>query len=126
MKLEWNDAFSNSYFAGVKARTGTTDIVRNPFKTKYKNIGKGVHAYLIEPLWPPVYWWSVIPFAAGIFFGKAWIIIIGSIMGSIGFFWSAPFYHLLLRIGLRRAGYKGRIKHISSGAALRVVLCGAA
>jgi len=41
-----------------------------------------------------------------------------------GFFWSPFFYALLFFFGLRKKGYKGRIRFVSLGKAFGVARCG--
>jgi len=60
----------------------------------------------------------------GVFFSSTWLFVVAAFFFASGFFWSPFFYALLFFFGLRKKGYKGRIRFVSLGKAFGVARCG--
>jgi hypothetical protein len=123
-RVEYEDAAFNGFLKAMKRRTDNSSVARNPFITKYRWLGERTHAYSFTPLYPPVYWIAIFPAAAWLLFQWKLLLLLTVIFALPAVFWTAPFYHVLLRFSLRQQGFKGRIKHLSAAEGLRVVLRG--
>ena len=106
-----------------KANTSEINMVSNPFTShsKIKEFkDKLMFAVDITPVYPPAYLFGLIPFGFGLFFGINWLMIAGiTLFWVIGFFWTDIFYKIMLLIGLRKNGYKSKVRFISVKAGLR-------
>lgn len=71
---------------------------------------------------PRVYWLAVIPLALFFIFGKAWLGFLTVVLLSWKFFYSSIFFYLTMRAGMRKAGYRGVCKLVSSENALEAVV----
>lgn len=63
-------------------------------------------------------------FSTVLFFTFRWtfLLILPLVMASISFFQSAPTIYLLLRLGLKKTGYKGKFKRLSKDEIIRRLL----
>jgi len=85
------------------------------------HLGHGV--FNLEIAWPPLYLIGFLGIVAAWYFhlGLGWFVL-PVIMSSLVLFWIPGFYILMFRLGLKKAGYKGKIKRISPARMLEVVL----
>ena len=110
----------------IKRMSDKSDFVKNPFDCSMKQLDKGVYAVSIVPLYPKVYWGSLFFFTPvfvfwGSPFTSAWsmiVFIFGLFVLGLGFLWSKYFYFLMILGGLRKSGYKKRVKLLSNKKAL--------
>ena len=83
-------------------------------KTLLQNVDEDF-VFLLDIAWFPFYWIGLVGLMACVFFnlGLAWFIMPG-IMTLLYLFWSPSFYLLLFRKGLRKAGFKGKVKRLKA------------
>ena len=110
------DPGAKSFFWSIIMRSKDENILKNPFKIKAQIIEEKELFFLMDitPIYPPVYWFGfivLIPFI--IFQWINWFLLIPGALLSISFFWSAPFYLIVLFVSLKKKGYKGSIKVLS-------------
>jgi len=75
-------------------------------------------------LTPPVYWFALTGVVFGLMFNWFWLWIISlSIWAVSFFFWECPIVtYLGLRRGLKKVGFKGKIKALSLRSAIRRII----
>lgn len=77
----------------------------------------------IQPLIFPFYWIGFMGVLSTLYFAGLTIYLIPSIIISLSYlFWSKYFIYYMLMIGLRKSGYKGKIKLIKHEELLREVV----
>jgi len=113
-----------SFIKEVNERLSSYDLVKSPFKGVVERWAPGVYACYFKPLLFPAYWIGIFPFSLGVFFSSTWLFVVAAFFFASGFFWSPFFYALLFFFGLRKKGYKGRIRFVSLGKAFGVARCG--
>lgn len=113
------------YVWSVNQRLGGKDFVKNPFRGYVRALREGYYVVLLTPLWPPVFLFGAFPLFAGLVFEWWWLVIVGLLFLSLGFFWSAPFFALLMGLGARKAGARG-FRLVGLKKAIGVFLGGAA
>lgn len=100
------------------------NLFKSPFNKKrlWWNLdGHGV--FNLEISWPPLHLMGLLGIAAAWFFGLAWgWFIIPVIMSSLSLFWIPGFYILMFRLGLKKAGYKGKVRMMSPAKMLEVIV----
>lgn len=107
-------------------RSKEPSLLKNPFRFRFKRYERKKTYWLVFdvlPLYPnfTVWGWGL----AGIIFfvwGLNFWVFAGLALGCGGFFWSTPFYYLMVRLGIRRNGYKGKIKILRLANLVRGVL----
>lgn len=112
------------YFATVDERLGSPDFFSNPFKGGVLTFGREdfLAVVCMEPLYPPVWYAGPLFLAAYFLFSAWWLLIPAAFFSVLGVFWSPLFFFLLLRAGLRRAGYTGPVRYVNPGSAWRWLL----
>lgn len=112
-----NDIIAKNYFDDVKERLKQGHIIKNPFDGCLKifnNKEKLFIAIDISPVYPPVYWFGLIWIAIIIFvWGFSWWALPGVLLFGIIFFYSRLFFIILIIMGLKKVGYKGKVKLLS-------------
>ena len=117
--VETGDPRPSLYFAGVRRRLAETGILKNPFRGGVRRFSGGLFAIGIKTVYPPVYYFFFFPLLLGVVLGWNWLIMIsGFLYFVVGFFWSPLFFMLLSWRGLRKAGYRGKIKILFPGEVL--------
>jgi len=98
----------------IKDRGANVNPIANPFRIRITSFKFG-WVVSILPLYPnySIFGWLV---ALGVYmiWGFNWLVTIGIIIGCLGIFWTKYFYMLMLRLSLRKNGYKDKIKFITS------------
>jgi len=116
------------YFKDLFVRMSSSlDWVKKPYNCGISKIGKGDYAVDITPVYPRVYWGGLFFVAPALIFfsnpfSSFWsilLLVFGGFIFSLGFLWSKYFYFIMFFFGLKKAGYNGKIKLLSSGMALR-------
>ena len=101
-------------------------IAKNPFNIKHKiKLGSEDLFFLldIEPVYPPVYLYGlIILFVVLVFKWFNWFLLLPLCLLGLGFFWSPPFYYIMLFFSLKKNGYKGKIKVLSLKKIIRRLL----
>jgi hypothetical protein len=112
------DYVAKNFFRLVDKRLSESNIVRNPFKGYVRVFANKEELFIgleLDPVYPPVYYWGVVwVFLFFIIWGFTWWLLPGVILFSLIFFYSRFFFYLFTIFGLRKAGYKGKVKLLSS------------
>lgn len=120
---------SEKYVYDLKYRLEKKDLFLNPFNSfiKFNFFYDGkIFLYVnLKTIYPHIYLIGLIPILAvfifkGFYFN--WISFLGLFILCFGFFWSPLFFIFALKKGLRNAGYKGKIRILSSKEALKRVV----
>lgn len=104
----------------TKKRLETPDLARNPFSGYIKSFEfdktERITILKIVPLWPNFSpYVAILSLFPIIFFGgynNPGLLLIPLIFLGLAFFWTEDFFYLILRIGLKKAGYKGKVKKL--------------
>jgi len=113
LKVEGNSE-TLRFWKDTEERFAANDLGRNPFETKIKHLSMNETVLIIKPVYPRFWLFGLLPLAIGLFFGWKVSIWIGLSVVFLGVaFWSAPFYALMLYFGLRKSGYKGKVRFMS-------------
>lgn len=116
------------FMSEVNDRLTVADLVKNPFTGRVKSAYVGAELYSlvsITPLWPPAYLFGLIIAMIGLILGVTWLLVAGLVFYVIiGFVWTPLFYALMLRAGLRRNGYKGKVRFFGLKKACEVFVYG--
>jgi len=111
-----------------KLRTSEVNMVNNPFSsnTLVKDFkDKLVLAVDITPIYPQAYLFGLIPLVIGIVFNIGWLTITGfSLFVGLGFFWTNIFFKFMFIIGLKKNGYKSKVRFMSIKEGLRCFIWG--
>jgi len=114
------------WIAETTKRTQEENFLKNPFKTKIKFWLKKKQLLLLMDITPIYFNYTIFGWvmSAGtlLMFGLGWWVWPGIILGCLGFFWTSEFYFEMTKLGLRRAGYKGKIKRMRLGEVIREVV----
>jgi hypothetical protein len=112
-----NELTAQIYFDELALKLKNPLIVENPFKGSlrvYKRKDDLVVSLRIEPVYPPVWWASAFFLIPCFVWPSWWLAAPGLMLLSLGFFWSPPFFFLMFFLGLRKKGYQGPIRWLSS------------
>lgn len=114
---------SRVFFNSVMKNLGKSDIVRNPFKGDLRKMDKGLYLIDMTPIWPNIAKYGIF-FAVGPFllFGWGWWVYPGVFLSLLGFFYSRIFFYLMMRAGLKKAGYNDKVRLVPDSEALRRVV----
>ena len=118
-----NKELPKQFFKEVKERLGTTDLVHNPFtggvipfiKGSVKGETEVDRAYIIKM--SPFYVNFTIPgaiFTAILFFfwPRIWLGIVVVVFLVLSLFWSGKFYYYIMKMGLKKKGYEGKVVYL--------------
>jgi len=117
-----------AYAALLNKRVADDNLVKNPFVGRVVgyNIGdkKRLLAVSIRPIYFnfSVFGWVVAAMYYMIWGWNPYAFVPAVMLGCMGFFWTASFYRLIMRIGLRRNKYRGKVRAVGAGKALEMVL----
>lgn len=91
------------------------NLFSSPFNNKELYLKDGMGVFKLDMAWPPLHLFGLLGVFAAAFFGLAWgWFVLPLIMCFLGLFWIPGFYVLMFRLGLKKAGYKGKIKKVSA------------
>lgn len=110
------------FFDEVNKRLGTGDMIKNPFNGRARLFGPGFYVVDMAPIFPNLTWIGWIPAIIALLAGSILWAIPGLVLVACGAFWGADFFYLMLKMGLRKAGYKGPIRLFRTHKTLRRVL----
>jgi hypothetical protein len=120
------DVAVTKWIADTKKRTTYDNVFKNPFKTKIRFWNKKGEVLLLMDITPiyfnySIYGWFM---SAGtlLLFGFGWWMWPGIVLGCLGLFWTSEFYFVMTKLGLRRTGYKGKIKRMKLSRLIREVV----
>lgn len=111
------NVLAGKVFNEIIERGTEQNIVKNPFviNATLKSLKENFFFVLdIVPVYPPVHWFGYLLLFPFIYFGWFnFFLIFPLVLIGLGFFWSETFYKLMLIAGLRKKGYKDKIKFLS-------------
>jgi hypothetical protein len=85
------------------------------------------YSILMEPIYFKVYYIGLILAVLPMFFKGmilTWLSLPGMVLFSLGIFWSKWFFYVILRLGLKKKGYQGKVKMLSNGKMLKTIIKG--
>lgn len=116
------------FFQDLNEKLSDEDIVKNPFKGSLSSFYSSDNSFFlldITPVYPPVWYFMFIPILLGLFFAWFWLFWVGlGLLLVTGFFYSPLFFALMLLLGLRKKGYKEKIKFLSHKKIIEVFIFG--
>ena len=104
------------------------NFVENPFNGYIGELnaepGFKSYAIVMRPIYPRFYFTGLFLMAIALFFARGFIywVIPGLIIFSAGIFWSRFFFYFMLRLGLRKAGYKDVIRLLDNEEAIEAIV----
>jgi hypothetical protein len=110
------------FITKTKTRLLDNNMVRNPFRGDIKTLFytdttvKKIVLIYMRPLYMDfsIFGWITL-FSTWYIWGFIWYLFIpGLLVGCSGIFWRKEFYYYIFKLGLKKAGYTGSIKLISS------------
>lgn len=104
-------------------------IITNPFEGHIVKVSDSSSADVdyyvvdIEPVYPKFYYMGLLGIFLALVFGNinAWLIP-GSIIFLMGIFWNKFWFYIMLRLGLRKAGYKSRVRIVNNELLIRKMI----
>lgn len=117
--------YSKEFFNETIDRLKEENIVKNPFRGKIFSITKPPLDYYIldlTPVYPKIHAIGIYLLVIAFIFGgfSLWLLP-GAIIYSFGFFSSSLFYYLMVILGLRKKGFKGKVKLVGKTRIIRVL-----
>lgn len=104
------------------------NFLKAPFGEKnIKRMNKGFYIVDLVPSYPKVFYFGLFfLFGSLVFndFNLSWVSFFGLILFSTGLFWSKYFQFYMLRIGLKKKGFVGKVKLMPTSLLLRRLSCG--
>lgn len=104
---------------GTKLRS--SNITKNPFFGRVRATGiaqrgksKDLIVLSIRPIYPNYSVWGWVAAAVTFPLGIRWLTFTWVAVGLLGFFWTKYFFISMMKLGLRKAGYKGPIEVINA------------
>ena len=105
----------------VRNRLLIEDLFKNPFNGSIVSRGPRFFVVSLEPVYPKVYWYSLIPFVLSMMFYPHWaskaLFFIAFLMVATVIFWSRWFYFMLFYHIT-----KGKVKYVSTQETLKRVI----
>jgi hypothetical protein len=121
----------DTWMSQTKERLKDDNWIMNPFKggirpfdylEEIPSIKAGYIIY-IEPIWYNFAKWGwVIALGVLVIWGWTWYVWPGVVLGCLGFFWSKYFYFGVALLGLKKAGYKGKVQMLNNDTVIRKLL----
>lgn len=116
---------AKQFFKETRERLGTTNLVHNPFTggvisfislRRVKGINRVECGYMIKMA--PIYFNFAVLGAlfmgiGFIIFPRLWIGIVVGIFLLCSLFWWSKFYYFILKLGLKKKGYRGSIRYLN-------------
>jgi hypothetical protein len=91
------------------------NLFNSPYSRKELYQERNLYCFLLEMAWFPFHYFGVgLLFACFLFNASIWWFVLPFFMTLIGVFWSPWVYLFMFKRGLRQAGFKGKVKGISS------------
>jgi len=110
-------------------RLNSSNFMKNPFNGMIRKIAEigdesfyGVH---MKPIYFPFYWFGLLlAFGAWFFmdFQITWFMLPGLLIFLLGIFYSSEFFYTCMKIGVRKARYKDKIKRVSKNEVINIAL----
>jgi hypothetical protein len=107
-----NGDIIQSYIKDTSNRLLGNEFVSNPFTGTIHQYDD-VTIFILKPIYPnlPLY---CIPAAlvSYVLFGMNWSVYVFLGFGFFSIFWSSKFYQFIIKIGLAKKGYKGKLEFV--------------
>lgn len=104
------------FIKDVDTRLNGFDIKKNPFSgyaKSFKDDNDLIVVLNMRPIWPNFApWIAGFSFLISLFFGNLKLLVIPLIFIALSFFWTPEFFYLTFKAGLKKAGFKGRVKRL--------------
>lgn len=113
----------------AKKKMESDDFLKNPFIADIIKIQQGhdnpLYVFSMSPIYFnfSIFGWFI-AFAIFMIWGLNTFLIYPIILGCLGFFWSSTFFYCMAVLGLRKNGYKGKIKRLSCKQTLEKIYFG--
>jgi hypothetical protein len=120
-----SDELVTSFMLESKERLKNSNLVKNPFRAEIVRLNVEDWAIEIEPVYfnfTPFFW--IVAGAGYVLWGYSWWLWIPSCLGLLGIFWSKYFFFTMMKLGLRKKGYKGQVKLLSNKEMVRGIING--
>ena len=120
--LEVEESFTaKQFFNKTRASLIGGDLITNPFSNGFvKVIDRNLYVIGFKPVYPQVWWWGLIWVVMANFFGFGnWYWLVAGALFAQALFFISPIYILMAILGLRKAGYKGKVRIISKAGTIR-------
>lgn len=106
------------------------NIVTNPFVGDVSRIDvaedkriRAYHIFSMRPIWPNVTYIGWVGLLIILYaWGLTYFAIPFLVFGLAGFFWSPLFFFYMLKLGLKKAGYKGEVKMVGVSKTLHYII----
>jgi hypothetical protein len=93
-------------------RLQSSDMQKNPYYGGVSKVAECTHLIDMTPIYPPFYLSGWLVLMLCLVWFKVWVLIVGLVLLSFGLVWSKYFLFFMLRLGLRKHGYKGPVRLI--------------
>jgi hypothetical protein len=115
-----NDAAAIKFLDSFKVRlVQPFDIFKFPF-TGWLYHNNNLIVFNLDIGFPPFWLVGFVGFIVCASFNLNWLAwLLSGLIASVGLFWIPYLYLILFRIGLRKAGYKGKVSYVSKANMLR-------
>lgn len=125
VRLNKPSAESKRFLNMVKARLRVPDMIRNPFIGAVHEVGIAFYILDISPIYPawvPRYG-AVLCLLPPFLFSASWPWYVpGVLLAALGLLWTRFFFFLMMRAGLKKAGYRGHMRLLRDAETLRAVM----
>lgn len=120
-----------SFISDTNKRLKNNNYIENPFNGRVITLPDKFlqttqrFIFDLEPIWPKFYKVGFYVLIIPMFFEATrtiWWALPGVLIFSTGFFWSSRFHYLILKLGLKKAGYKGKVKLLKQQAIIKELL----
>lgn len=117
-----DDFYARAFFNKTNLRLSEENVIKNPFKGRIHIYDKGFAVVDLQPIYFNVAIVGLVAFLIPFLFGgfniTAWCIP-GVIIMCLGFCWTRYFFYLIIRIGLSKTKYKGKVKLLPDNETIR-------
>jgi len=122
-KTEESD-IADEYINELKERSQNPNMFINPFYIDVQRLRPldNMTAVRIKPIYPnvsPIGWVMAV---IGIIFQSKLALIVGLLISALGILWTSWFYFWIIKLGMRKKGFKGRIDIVPKSKALEVLI----
>ena len=105
---------SFSFWHDTEKRLVKSDLAKNPFDARIKHLSPNQTVLSITPVYPKFWVFGLLPLAIGLvlrFPVSTWVGVGVLLFGLV--FWTSPFYCLMIFLGLKKSGHKGKIRFMT-------------
>ena len=113
------DNKAKAFFEMVNNKLENLTLVENPFiariiEVKEKKDGLTLYIIIMKPIYFNfcVFGW-IVALTSTIFLGVNWLLIPSILLGLGSIFWMSRFYYYILKLGLKKNGFQGKLRYIT-------------